>query len=178
MASLRWWRKRLAIHFDPKELGKNVIRQKVFLTRIEYDETRIENLLGDAVNWMEQTFTKMGGQQHGDNWTKEFALHGLNGLAFLAPCLKHPNFKDESEWRLIYRLQAGDVRRMEFRQRASLMTRHIPLVLPKPLPIVGVTVGPCRHPDLSRIAVGDLLRKHGYPESVEVRKTTIPYRMM
>ena len=65
-----------------------------------------------------------------------------------------------------------------------MMTRHVPLRLSvgsngKPrLPVCGVTVGSCRHKEVSKISVGDLLKKHGYdPDSeVPISLTDIPYR--
>ena len=47
----------------------------------------------------------------------------------------------------------------------------------KPLPITGVIVGPCRHPNLSRIAAGDLLLSAGYDfNAAKVEITDVPYR--
>jgi hypothetical protein len=58
-----------------------------------------------------------------------------------------------------------------------MMTRHVPLHLKKPLPITGVVVGPTRHPQLSKVAVGDLLKKFGYdPDVIKVSITEVPYR--
>jgi hypothetical protein len=45
------------------------------------------------------------------------------------------------------------------------------------LPITGVTVGPCRHPELSKIAAGDLLVAAGYSvAAVPVSLSKVPYR--
>ena len=50
-------------------------------------------------------------------------------------------------------------------------------MLTNPLPITGVIVGPCRHPRLSKIAIGDLLKQNGYdPDVVKVELTEFPYR--
>lgn len=64
------------------------------------------------------------------------------------------------------------------------MTQHVPLRLmisdgnPR-LPITGIVVGPCRHKEISRISVGDLLRTYGYSDKdVPVSMTAIPYRMV
>ena len=51
---------------------------------------------------------------------------------------------------------------MRYLQRNSMMTQHVPLQLmmqnSKPrLPLTGIVVGPCRHKEVSRISVGDLL---------------------
>jgi hypothetical protein len=112
-------------------------------------------------------------------WLDEFVAYWLQQLQYLAPFLKNPKFESEKEWRLIYRLNDDDIEqnRMHFRQRHSMMTRHVSLRISKPLPITGVVIGPCRHPQLSRIAVGDLLKLQGYdPDVVKVSMTEVPYR--
>jgi hypothetical protein len=53
-----------------------------------------------------------------------------------------------------------------FRQRQSMMSRHLPLRLEGKLPITGITVGPCRDPMLSSIAVDDLLQAYGKAKAV------------
>lgn len=91
--------------------------------------------------------------------------------------MKHVAFAAEQEWRLFQYCQAEEKTKFQFRQRASFMSRHLPLRLPKPLPIVNVRIGPVRHPQLSRIAMGDLLIKHGYSlDSVSVELSKVPYR--
>ena len=62
------------------------------------------------------------------------------------------------------------------------MTQHVPLRLmmrdgqPR-LPLTGVSVGPCRHKEISAVSVGGLLRTHGYSVSDSpVSVTAIPFR--
>jgi hypothetical protein len=94
-------------------------------------------------------------------------------------CLKDPAFEPEKEWRLIYVYRPDDPTKMIFRQRQSMMSRHLPLCLEAKLPITGITVGPCRYPVLSRIAVNDLLHAHDYdPALLSVEVTKIPYRAL
>jgi hypothetical protein len=106
-----------------------------------------------------------------------FTSYWFDQIAYLAPCFKHPKFEEEREWRFLYSLSPEDVneKRMRFRQRQYMMTRHIPLLLKPPLPITSVIVGPCRHPEHSVIAVGDLLKTHGY-DPMMVSRTEVPYR--
>jgi hypothetical protein len=112
-----------------------------------------------------------------EEWLDDFVTHWITQIAFLAPCLKHPKFESEKEWRFLFALRPDDITRMRFRQRQYLMSRHVPLILTTPLPITGVLVGPCRHPQLSKIAVGDLLKANGYdPDVVKVALTDVPYR--
>jgi len=171
-----------AIQFDPIELARraSTIETLQILVRIVY---KLENELVDTLlTFGEQCFVELQGASRAPTeaaWLAEFMPYWVDQIALLAPCFKHPKFEGEAEWRFLYRLRPEDVRdrRMKFRQRQYMMTRHIPLLLPTPLPITGVLVGPCRHPQLSRIAVGDLLKKHDYdPDVVKVELTDVPYR--
>ena len=177
-----------AIQFDPQKLRKAGIlptsdgksEPQILLARVEYDPANHAGMFDDILQWTERFFLGLDGIRAAptvDDWANEFCRYWLDQLAIYAPCIKNPVFKDEEEWRLIYYLRPDDPTRMEFRQRQSMMSRHIPLRLKKPLPITEVLVGPCRHPRLSQIAAGDLLLAHGYgPSVVKVEITGVPYR--
>jgi len=100
------------------------------------------------------------------------------------PLIEHPTFSAEREWRLVYHFQDEAIPRMRYLQRSSMMTKHLPLRLimqdGKPrLPLTGIVVGPCRHKDISRISVGDLLRTYGYSvDQVQISTTKIPYQFV
>jgi hypothetical protein len=170
-----------AIQFDPIKLRQAGFGAEILLVRVEYEPSNHAIMFDDILKWSEQYFLGLEGAQKAPNkeaWIEEFLSYWLRHLAFYAPCLKHPKFRDEREWRLIYYLRPDDPTKMRFRQRQSMMSRHIPLRLAKPLPITGVLVGPCRHPRLSRVAVGDLLLTGGYdPNTVKVEITEVPYRV-
>jgi len=95
--------------------------------------------------------------------------------------IKHPKFCGEGEWRLLYPFNDEAIPRMRYLQRSSMMTKHVPLRLmmhhsqPR-LPLKGVIVGPCRHREISKFAVGDLLRTNGYLGDYYVSTTRIPYQ--
>jgi Protein of unknown function (DUF2971) len=176
-----------AIQFDPGRLimssisGDSAEQMQIeqMLMRVEYDPKQHDAFLTDILKQGEKFFSTLEGASKAtpEEWVAEFVRYWLWNLQFLAPCLKHPKFENEREWRFVYSLRTDDAKRMQFRQRQSMMTRHVPLRLKKPLPITGVIVGPCRHPQLSRVAVGDLLKKFGYdPDIVKVSVTQVPYR--
>ena len=100
-------------------------------------------------------------------------------IEILLVCLKHPAFAGEQEWRMVNYWRPADKTQMRFRQRRSTMSRHVRIQFSEGLPISGVTVGPCRYPLLSKIAVSDLLFNHGYTSAVEnVELSRIPYRVV
>ncbi len=164
--------------FLPTSDGKT--RPQIFLVRVEYDPVNHATMFDDILKWTEQFFLGLSGATNAptvDAWADEFCRYWLEHLWPYAPCIKNPAFENEKEWRLIYNLQPDDPTKMQFRQRQSMMTRHIPLRLKKPLPITQALVGPCRHPRLSQVAAGDLLLAAGYdPKTVKVEITGVPYR--
>lgn len=177
-----------AIEFDPMKLiiagllptqdGKTGAHS--LLVRVEYNSTNQASILDEIVKLTEELFRNLSGAKKAptiDAWADEFCRSWVDTLAFYAPCIKNPAFEDEKERRLIYYLRPDDLKSMRFRQRQSMMSRHIPLRLNKPLPITKVLVGPCRHPRLSQVAAGDLLAAAGYdPDIVKVELTEVPYR--
>jgi hypothetical protein len=117
-----------------------------------------------------------------EDWSAEFLNYWAPLVIMFAPYIKHPRFAGEREWRLVYHFQDEAIPRMRYLQRGSMMTQHVPLRLmitdgnPR-LPLTGIVVGPCRHKEISKISVSDLLRTHGYSDKdVLVSMTTIPYR--
>lgn len=176
-----------AIEFDTEKLLKSTVENRGYLMPVTYDEDAKEILMADILKWSEEYFMeglRLSRAPSPEEWADEFARYWLDSLAYLAPVLKHPSFKDEAEWRLIYLLKFEDVQKLQFVEHQSMMTRHVPLEFSKAnssgyteLPLSGVMVGPKIHQRLSRIAVGDLLASRGYvAENVPVTLTDIPFR--
>ena len=130
--------------------------------------------------WTEEFFLELEGAKNAPTaaaWVDEFCTYWLTRVVSFAPCIKHPAFKDEKEWRLIYHVRPEDQGSMKILQRQSMLSRHMPLRLNKPLPLTEVLVGPCRHPRLSQVAVAGLLSGFGFdPSVVKVSITGVLYR--
>lgn len=176
-----------AIEFDTKILLDAAVRSNAYLLPVTYDDDAKAIIFTDILKWTETYF--MDGLQQGrapslEDWADEFAFHWLDSLSYLAPIFKHPTFRDEVEWRWIYLLAPGDVKNLQFIERHSMMTRHLPMKLSEPdangynpLPIESIMVGPKFHQRLSQISVGDLLASKGYAiDEIEVKITEIPFR--
>jgi len=117
-------------------------------------------------------------------WTAAFLEAWREAVAYIAPLIKHEAFEAEKEWRLIKRLVVDDVPNMEYLQRQSMLSRHLPLVFMPPkgatwrrLPIEEIMVGPSRHKGPSRVTVGDILLTYGYA-AADIRRTesNAPYQ--
>jgi hypothetical protein len=165
-----------AIEFDPAELIKGVESRKGMLVPCLYKKDEQEDLIKSALTEIKTIFTDNYGTQpeaKRSAWAEEYTKIFLWNLSFLAPFIKHHSFKDEEEWRLIFWLQPQDVGALQFMDRQSMISRHLPITFPK-LPIKSVMVGPSRHKEISKVGVGDLLASKGYQPNVEV--TEIPFR--
>jgi hypothetical protein len=115
-------------------------------------------------------------------WMGEFLPVWTNVIGQLAPLVKDRAFQAENEFRIVHQLQANEMGQVRFRQKATLMSRHIPLTFPHQaaprfpmLPIVGVKVGPTRHKEITRISVDTLLRQMGYGTG-QVSLSSIPFQ--
>jgi len=112
-------------------------------------------------------------------------------LAEVMPCLKHPAFEEEREWRLIVRQGNEYVKgrdpthEVHFRDGVLGLVPFIKLPLPGRkdpfigrLPITEVYHGPSEHPDEVQEALSLLLRKHSYGEhGTAVKGATAPLRV-
>lgn len=117
------------------------------------------------------------------SWAEEFLARWDFWLGRLAPMVKDPAFSAENEYRIIHELQPNERGKLQFRQRHSLMSRHLPLAFPPPalaahmLPIAEVMVGPSRHKEISRTSVDAFMRQKGYPQqSVPVSISSVPFQ--
>jgi hypothetical protein len=104
-------------------------------------------------------------------------------LDILACVIKHPKFSGEVERRITTLLQMGELKVLEFRQKRTLLARHLPLNLTlavdgvrRRLPITRVYVGPGPSQQISKISVSDLLVKSGY-DGIPVEISKVSYRM-
>ncbi|MDK9719798.1 MAG: DUF2971 domain-containing protein [Rhodospirillales bacterium] len=150
-----------------------------------YDLQKTRNFVADLAQATIRFFLQGIDDRPGvdrEKWARSFLKEWGEQIEHFQPLFKDPAFKDESEWRLIHRLTATETSAMEYVQKPSMLSRHLPLRFPPPgkpdarlLPIQEVMIGPGRHKEVSRISVGDLLRTCGY-QSVEVTVSSVPYQ--
>jgi len=116
-------------------------------------------------------------------WAKEFLPEWDLALSYLPPMVKDPAFAAEDEYRIVHELVVGDLGSLKFRQKQSLMSRHLPLAFSRPntsaqsqlLPIGEVMVGPSRYQEVSRTSVDTLLKQKGYT-NVPVSLSGVPFQ--
>jgi hypothetical protein len=152
---------------------------------MNYQANSHDLLVKDALRVAEMFF--LAGLQRKEvtditKWATEFAEAFALELDVFASVIKHPKFSGEAERRIATLLQVGEHTKLEFRQRRTLLARHLPLDLTidtdgkRRLPITRVYIGPGPSRQVSRVSVGDLLLKHGY-QDIKVEVSEVPYRV-
>lgn len=157
-------------------------RNNAFLIEMKYQEKEHQDLSKRIFDEGEAIYLR-GRDPARSNISEEAAAFldaTTDPIDFIASMVKHPKFKAEDEWRIVTRLKEGEHKFLEFKQRRTLLARHLPLKLtlePESLlPIEAVYVGPGPAQAASRISVGDLLAKYDY-QGVHVIPSSVPYRV-
>jgi hypothetical protein len=178
-----------AIGFNVAELGYAVVPTGSQLVPVCYDSAVHHGIGGSVVKEIVRLFGEGLATRPGVNpevWADAFLPEWQQRLSYLAPIIKHHKFAAEKEWRIVRELREEDFCNLKFRQRQSMLARHLPLALRFPetstaplLPISSVRVGPSRHQEISKVGVADLLRGQGYPKAVYdnyVRVSEVPFQ--
>jgi hypothetical protein len=172
-----------AIGFKAKDLWGY---PNTMLARISYDSNLHQELARRAAEKSLEFFlegiTKFS-RSDITQWGREFLEKWDQAIVMVAPLVKDPAFAKEQECRIVKLFGADDLTNLRFVQKASLMSRHLP-IQPGPssatgtyrLPIAEVMVGPCRHREISRTSVDTLLRKTGYGSNL-VSISKVPFQM-
>lgn len=173
-----------AIGFDSRALILAANKAGSLLVPMEYDPQIQAKLVLDVVSGAKEFFLE--GIARGLSDTKLWATQFLNEFAIqsdlFASIIKHPKFSGEKEHRLVHWYLDADNAKMEFRQKRTLLARHLLLDLKidlggvQKLPISRVYVGPGPGKQVSKVSVGDLLVKQGY-KGIPVELSDVPYRM-
>ncbi|MGE0713806.1 MAG: DUF2971 domain-containing protein [Alphaproteobacteria bacterium] len=172
-----------AIVIDGQILNAKLFGKKTYMARVNYDHDmhmRLATHVAHAtINKFREGLDRRPGIDR-DTWFQVFIDNWRQHITYFAPVIKHPSFRDESEWRLLYELRREDEGRLEFRPTRTFISRYVPLsmIRDERIPIVEAWIGPSRHKEISQVSVGDLLRSNGYPSEVfqRVRLSDVPYQ--
>jgi hypothetical protein len=173
-----------AIGFKAKHLCRvnNCLLARVTYYNEPQHQVIIDDVAEATVRFFREGLLKYGARAE-KQWTEDFLNQWDLAITQVAPLIKHAATSNESECRLSKGYIAEELQEIQFRQKNTMLTRHLPLrpqydgqPSPYRLPISEVIVGPCRHPQVSRVSVGTLLQQHGYDSSI-VRISEIPFQM-
>jgi hypothetical protein len=166
-----------ALGFNFPLLVQACNRSSAILVPVCYDpNTHAKIAMGIAELMAEQFVVGLKARPSCDlgAWTQSFLKAWGNLVAPFAVLLKDPCFRGEREWRLIRSLYVGEHPNLIFRQRQTMLARHLPLRVGHQLPLAEVMIGPSRHQAISKVAVHDLLEANGYRSNVPVSCSQIP----
>ncbi len=176
-----------AIEFDPIAL-RSKAPKNTYLLKVCYDRARQAAFLENVIDFCGRCYQRFESRKTApdrDLWRKNFARSYLEHTLLYAVALKHPAYASEQEYRLFRAVDdenLDQLKNLKFVQRGTLMSRHLPLGFQKEepehrLPITGVTLGPCRYPEVTMVAVNDLLANAGYDiKKLNVVRSSVPYR--
>lgn len=157
--------------------GHDLALRKVLYDPVE-QEAVLQELISVMVAILEVDPTDVARQN-------AFARHLVDGLVEAATWCKHPAFKEEQEWRLVY-LRSSDVQQLPLLHRPGrgLVVPYVQLDVPRGvgvnhdhLPITRINCGPSPDPDLKQRGVGSLLSTQPHHRDVTVEGSPAPLRL-
>jgi hypothetical protein len=175
----------IALGFHPQGLFAMEPENRILLP-VQYDETQ---QLQAARRVCEATFEFHS--RHGNRrdesvrgaWEREFSTAWDVQLSYLSPVFKNAAFAAEREWRIIKQVSVSDFSQLKFKQRQSMISRHIPVCFgartlqPPRLPLIGVRVGPSKHKAETEESARLMLMANSYDiNQVEVSSSPIPFQ--
>jgi hypothetical protein len=101
------------------------------LVPMNYEDNRHNVIVNDVVR-MGEIYYRQGlsrGLPDVERWAREFVAAFDYELSFVACVVKHPKFIGEVERRIVTLLQPNEHMALEFRQKRTLLARHLPLDL-------------------------------------------------
>jgi hypothetical protein len=171
-----------AIGFNFEDLFKTIEtkRKGSVIVPMNYDLPKQQFLVDEVIGNAEKFFLA-GSSKFPDTerWAREFLAAFSWELDIFACLMKHPKFASENERRIVIPLQHDDFPRLEFRQKRTLLARHLPIDLRSVnnlLPITRIFVGPGPAQRVSQVSVAALLQKSDYT-NIPVELSAVPYRI-
>src|SRR5258708_904583 len=173
-----------SIGFDPNLL-KGLTSSHVMLAPVIYDRAEQESKIGDLVLRWSKVFDGADPTNFNPQVIRLGAFAFAQTLSFLAALFKDDGFREEAEWRLVYRpqllLQESVQLHVDYRELRGIVVGYARIPLPqiteKAVPVRDVTVGPTDNPDLARMGVFHFQKSLGYPEEmIRVSRSVIPLR--
>jgi len=168
-----------AIGFDTQGLIKVATSQKALLLPLTYNEAD-QNAVSDEIIDAAVEFFKTGLKSRSDRekWVRVFLDKFALAMGAVGATIKHPAFAAEREIRFVRPLYVGEEANLIFRAKKTLLARHYPisLLVEGKMPIKEIIVGPGPSQEVSKVSVGDLLKRVGLG-GVPVTLSEVPFRV-
>jgi hypothetical protein len=172
-----------AIGFDTEDLGRAAVKTHLSLFPMDYGTGGNSEKLAEDIGAVCQALERCAKQSPGnDEKLISAALDELKlALIFRIFWLKHPDFKEEQEWRILANFLSTDLSRVSFREGQTTPVPYVELGLAdfgeslKTFPIREVVHGPNAHPQLASQSLESLFKKHGF-DPPKIWGSQIPIR--
>jgi len=187
--SLNQWRaytphgKGISMSFDFTQDNEFLQKCGLILVKCLYEERRQVALVNELIDHVEIMFSRIF-EDH--EWpqavedlpigNKEFLFSYQSALSTgykVFSMMKHPAFEEEKEWRLIA-TKTNDLTEIDYRSGSNMLLPYFVAPIDIQRYLKYITVGPTAHNELSKDAIGGLLRKHQI--SIPIQMSKIPYR--
>jgi DUF2971 family protein len=173
-----------AIGFDSTVL-KSITGNHVMLAPVLYHGSQQEQLIRDLVQRWRHLFKDAKLEEFDKQIRRLGAFVFAQAFSFFAATFKNEAFREEDEWRLIYRRQVvikdDSGLGIDFRERKGMVASYAPM----PLPAISQTVVPVRHIvmgatanlNLAGFGLAQFLKSVGYPEeAIRISPSDVPLR--
>jgi len=146
------------------------------LWKVFYEPIRQSSIIGNLIDIGYENL------KHISNDPRDLARHAADAIQFFIPTFKNPDFREESECRLIFTPPPNCPVRSQFRVARGMLVPYFRLkdlaggAFPEGrLPITGVRIGPSANKALNVESARMLLDQSGYA-GIPVDCSNIPYR--
>jgi hypothetical protein len=160
--------------FDRKKLEEHLVRHGFELKPCIYDVDVQLRIVSTVIAPIIERVGELKDDRAVDDAIEEALSKLATQLSIVAPVLKHPDFKEEKEWRA-FALVASNDTRMHYHIKGSLVIPHCSLNLEthsSQFPVTEITVGPTAHQLLAMRGIGALKSK------VSIGKSETPLRSL
>lgn len=170
-----------SIGFEYPQLEPLLKRQSFSLHLCIYDHELQHSIIKELIDETLTQFRSFQARPDSSASSVECTLLQTFNYRFVevGPCLKHPAFSEEKEWRMISWPIRDDHPQIRHREGRSMIIPYFEFKLAEEdekLALSEVIIGPTPHPGLSRNSVISLLRSMSVLASYSVKLSKVPYR--
>ena len=166
-----------SLGFHTDQMEALTVEEGFLLGKCVYESGEQEKLIGDLIDeCLQEPFRTIIEHQDEPHRVSIIDTDGTfsEKLASLAPTIKHEAFAEEREWRIISRPLFP--RDLSYRSGHSMVVPFFKFKFGEDRSHISkIVVGPTPHPDLSKKAIDDMLKKHGIYKTI-VQISAIPFR--
>lgn len=165
-----------SIGFRSDSLTQFSKTHELYLAPCVYDETKQEAIVKEAVTKIRDTTLKRwtGPEVEIEKIIEEHVVQFFIDFSRIASALKHPSFRQESEWRIISGLIAN--KNMSFRVRKFMMLPYFSISFKdfEPFLIDEIIIGPAQEQSLAKSSLRQFVLQK--KPDISIKTSKIPYR--